>query len=174
VETQTTPYCIEIPGGLSFLATHNFEATIAGLDTVAKTDWPPVRYVHISFQIMVMSGMALMGMGAWTLFLRWKKIELQTQKLYLKATVLAAPLGVIAVETGWMVTELGRQPWVIHNVLRVSKAVTPVPGIVYQMWTYSLVYLFLIFVVLWIIGRQIDSTAPSAELGVVEADDHVG
>src|SRR5256884_7751362 len=73
----------------------------------------------------------------------------------MRAVVLATPMGFIAVEAGWMVTELGRQPWVIHGVLRTRDAVTPMPGLVVPFVTFTLLYCFLGVIVCWLLYRQI-------------------
>jgi cytochrome d ubiquinol oxidase subunit I len=171
VQTQKVNFAIEIPGGLSFLAFHDFNHKVLGLDTVPRTDWPPVPAVHICFQFMVMSGGALAAVGLWTFFLLFRKKKLEDNPTYLKAIVLTAPLGFIGVETGWMVTELGRQPYIIHGVMRVTKAVTPVPGIAIQMWIFFFVYVFLMFVVVWIMTRQIGQTTSAVGLKELKAED---
>src|SRR2546429_1273577 len=73
----------------------------------------------------------------------------------MRAVALATRLGFIAVEAGWMVTELGRQPWVIHGVLRTRDAVTPMPGLVVPFVTFTLLYCFLGVIVCWLLYRQI-------------------
>jgi cytochrome d ubiquinol oxidase subunit I len=174
VAEQKVNFAIEIPGGLSFLAFHDFNHEVLGLDTVPKTDWPPVPAVHICFQLMVMSGGALASLGLWTMYMFFrKKKKMQDNRLYLWACVLASPLGILGVETGWMVTELGRQPYIIHGIMRVTKAVTPVPGIAIQMWIFFFVYLFLMFVVAWIMTRQIELTGPDVSLQELKAGNDV-
>ena len=81
-------------------------------------------------------------------------------KLFLTTLVLASPLGFVAVETGWMVTELGRQPWVIYKVMRTQEAVTPMPGLFVPFTVFTLVYMFLAFILVVLMRRQFLETAP--------------
>lgn len=81
----------------------------------------------------------------------------------MRAWLLASPLGLVALEAGWMVTEWGRQPWIIHGVMRTSQAVTPVPHLFAPFWTFTLVYLFLGLVVIFVLGRQVAGTLPGRE-----------
>jgi len=84
------------------------------------------------------------------------------------ALVAAGPLGFIAIETGWMVTELGRQPWIIYNVLRTAEAVTPMPGLVTPFVTFTLVYIFLTIVLVFLLRRQFLETAEDANAAKVK------
>ena len=68
---------------------------------------------------------------------------------------LLAPLGFVALEAGWIVTEVGRQPWIIHNIMKTKDAVTPMPGIVFSLYTYIAVYTILTIAVTWLMARQI-------------------
>ncbi len=148
-------YGIQIPKMLSFLAFGNFSAEVKGLNDFPKTVWPPIVAVHISFQVMVACGffLALVGLIFWVIRIRWKDQLLNTKFLILAA--ICAPLGFLAVEAGWIVTEVGRQPWVIYNILKTSEAVTPVPGQIFHLATFSFVYLILTFLAVWLMRRQI-------------------
>jgi cytochrome d ubiquinol oxidase subunit I len=118
---------IEIPidGLLSFIATNDFDATVTGLDSVPEDERPPVGIVHIAFQTMIAIGTALVGLAVWFAW-RWrrKRMELLSSKWFLRAIVAAGPAAVIAMETGWITTEVGRQPWIVQGVLRTEDAVT--------------------------------------------------
>lgn len=152
----TTPYAIEIPYGLSFLAFHDPNATVQGLNAFPPDEWPePLPVVHIAFQIMVGAGTALAAVGAWGLGLALWKRRLPDNKWLLRALVACAPLGFIAIEAGWTVTEVGRQPWVIYKVLRTADAVTPVTGLMLPFIIFMLLYIFLAVVVVWIMLRQV-------------------
>lgn len=153
--TRTTPFALEIPGGLSFLAYDNFAAEVRGLDSFPRKDWPPVTLVHIAFQIMVACGSLMVLISLWTLWLFWQRLPFHESPFYLKLLAVGAPLGFIAVESGWMVTELGRQPWVIYGILRTADAVTPVPYLVIPFITFTLLYLFLGAIVIWLLRRQV-------------------
>src|SRR5690606_28434693 len=85
----------------------------------------------------------------------WKKRSWLQSKWLLKFFIAATPMGFIAVEAGWTVTEVGRQPWIIHNVMRTVDAVTPMPGIVYSFYLFTAVYLSLSIIVIFMLYRQI-------------------
>jgi cytochrome d ubiquinol oxidase subunit I len=81
-------------------------------------------------------------------------------KWFLRALVLAAPLGFIAIETGWVVTEVGRQPWIIYGVMRTADAVTPMHGLVVPFITFTILYLFLALITVWLLLRQVAASPP--------------
>jgi cytochrome bd ubiquinol oxidase subunit I len=85
---------------------------------------------------------------------------LPDNKWLLRGLVGCSPLGFIAVETGWFVTELGRQPWIIYGVMRTRDAVTPMPGLVVPFTTFTLVYLLLAVIVIFLLRRQFMETRP--------------
>jgi len=154
-ETRTVRYAIEIPKVLSFLAHGDFDAEVQGLDRVPRDQWPNVLLVHWSFQLMVGFGMFLVLctlLAAWAAF---RRRELATWRGLLWLLVLASPMGFLAVEAGWMVTELGRQPWVIQGVMRTADAVTPMPGLVVPFTLFTLLYVALSGAVVWLMRRQI-------------------
>jgi cytochrome d ubiquinol oxidase subunit I len=146
---------LEIPYGLSLLAYHDPAATVQGLDSIPRADWPHVPTVHLAFQIMVGAGSLLALVSLWSLALMLRRQEIASSPLLLKAIACCAPLGFVAIEAGWTVTEVGRQPWIIHGILRTSQAVTPMPGLVYTMLGFSLLYIFLGIVVAYMLYAQI-------------------
>lgn len=148
-------YAIKIPGLLSFLAHGNFNAEVTGLDQIKRDEWPSVPLVHYSFQIMVLMGLLMAGTGLLFFLSQWKWPGLFEKKWWLKWLALLTPAGFIAVEAGWMVTELGRQPWVIYGILRTSESVTPMPGIQYSFYLVTFVYTCLSVIVFWLMKRQI-------------------
>jgi cytochrome d ubiquinol oxidase subunit I len=117
-----------------------------------------VLVTHIAFQIMVGCGMAMMAVGLAFLGLWAKRRELPTDRRLLQAAVLVAPAGAIAVEAGWTVTEVGRQPWIIYGVMRTSEAVTPMQGLGYSLAVYGMVYVVLGAVVVLLLKRQVFQT----------------
>lgn len=148
-------YGLEVPGALSFLATNDFGATVAGLDQVPRADWPNVRVTHVAFQVMVGCG-ALMVLAA---LLGWRALaqrnDLAGHRRLLRLLVVAAPAGFLATEAGWVVTEVGRQPWVIQGVLRTADAVTPMPGLIVPFLGFTALYVLLAVAVVWLLRRQI-------------------
>jgi cytochrome d ubiquinol oxidase subunit I len=143
-QARTTRWAIEIPSGLSFLATHDPAAEIAGLDQVPTSDWPNVGITHLSFQVMVTVGMALVVMSVWFWWTYARhRADLLSRRWLLRCLVLATPLGFVGLEAGWFVTEVGRQPWIIQGVMRTSEAVTPAPGVFETFVAFTLLYLLL-------------------------------
>ena len=159
-EARQTRWAIEIPGGLSFLATHDPRAEVPGLDQVPRSDWPNVELTHMAFQVMVGLGMLLVTLSIWHWVAYWcrKEAALSNRPL-LWAIVLCGPLGFVALEAGWVVTEAGRQPWVIHGVLRTSESVTPAAGVPGMFYAFTLLYLVLGTTVVLLL-RNLRSTAP--------------
>ncbi|PYP55352.1 MAG: cytochrome ubiquinol oxidase subunit I, partial [Gemmatimonadetes bacterium] len=155
VARRETRFALEIPRGLSLLAFHDPNARVQGLDAVPQDDWPSVPAVHLSFQLMVALGTYMALVAAWAGWLAWRGTDLAHHRWLMRALALGAPMGFIAVEAGWMVTELGRQPWVIYGVLRTRDAVTPMPGLVVPFLTFTLLYCFLGVIVCWLLYRQI-------------------
>jgi cytochrome d ubiquinol oxidase subunit I len=152
---RRTRFALEIPYGLSLLAFRDPGAVVRGLDSVPPELWPPVAAVHLSFDLMVGCGVYLALVALWAAWLARKKADLSARRGFLWATVVAAPLGFVAIEAGWMVTELGRQPWVIYGVLRTADAVTPMPGQIWRTGVFALIYVFLAVVVTVLLSRQI-------------------
>ncbi len=157
-QTATTPYSIEIPYGLSLLAFHDPQAVVKGLEDFPRDLWPPVAIVHIAFQVMVGAGMVMMLVALWGAWLAWRRRSLPDSRWFLRAVVAASPLGFIAIEAGWTVTEVGRQPWIIQGVMRTAEAVTPMPGLEIPFITFTLLYLFLAVIVVWLIVRQVSDS----------------
>ena len=165
--SQEVKYAIHIPKLLSFLAHGSFKAEVTGLDKFKKSEWPPVMIIHFAFQIMVLMGMIMAATGALHLLftLKWK--EKLRKRWWLKWLVWITPAGFIAVEAGWIVTEVGRQPWIIYGILKTSESVTPMPGIQYSFYLITFIYLALSFFVFWMMKRQIaalQTVTPTLEI----------
>ena len=156
VNARKTRFALEIPGGLSFMAYGSREATVRGLADFPREDWPPVAPVHLAFQLMVALGtaMALVSIWAW-----WSRGKVMEHRALLRALVVVAPFGFVATEAGWVVTEVGRQPWVIQGLLRTADAVTPMPGLVVPSVLLGVLYLGLAAVVIIVIRTQVRETS---------------
>lgn len=152
---RTTQYAIEIPHGLSLLAFHDPNATVRGLDDFPESDWPNVPLVHVSFQTMVGLGSVLTLVALLGGWLAWKRKPLSLHTRYLKLLVVCAPLGFIALEAGWMVTELGRQPWIIFGILRTRDAVTTVRHLEVPFFLVSALYCALGVIVVWLLSAHV-------------------
>src|SRR5438445_6646220 len=125
-QTMTIDYAVEIPRGLSLLTAHDPNAKVVGLEDFPRDQWPNIRIVHWSFDIMVGSGMLMLALTLCADVLWLKYRRLPDNRWLLRGLVAAGPLGFLAIETGWVVTELGRQPWIMYGVLRTSDALRPV------------------------------------------------
>jgi cytochrome bd ubiquinol oxidase subunit I len=135
---------IGIPGLDSFLVGFSTDTEVTGLDTVPPDDRPPANtLLHWAFDAMVGICTLLIGLGLWLGFAWWRRRDIPRTKWFLRATALSGVAAVVALECGWIVTEVGRQPWIVYNVMRTEDAVTGADGV----WvTFSLV--LLLYVVL--------------------------
>ena len=163
METGETRYAIRIPNGLSLLAFHDPHAVVKGLNEFPREDWPNVPIVHTAFQIMVALGTYMALVSLWIGWLALRRRDLMANKLLLRAIALGAPMGFIAIEAGWTVTEVGRQPWIIQGVMRTADAVTPMPGLVVPFLLFTLLYCFLGVIVVWLLYRQIIRSPKATE-----------
>ncbi len=171
-QTMTTDYALKIPRGLSLLTAHDPNARVVGLEEFPRDQWPDVRVVHWSFDIMVGSGMLMLGLTLCAGVLWLKERLLPDKRWLLRGLVAAGPLGFLAIETGWVVTEAGRQPWIIYGVMRTREAVTPMPGLVVPFVIFTAVYFFLAIVVVFLLRRQFLETGnlmPAQPSGVTHA-----
>ena len=148
-------YAIRVPGGLSYLAKGDANAEVTGLDKFVKEDWPPVTITHIAFQLMVASGFFLAFVSVLYLIFSVKWRQVLMKKWWLILIACTTPLGFLAVEAGWTVTETGRQPWIIYGIMRTKDAVSPMPGLHYSFYVITLVYILLSLIIIWLMKRQI-------------------
>lgn len=165
LETREVRYAIRLPKLLSVLATGSPDGVVRGLEDFPEDEWPPVPIVHYAFQVMVGCGMAMLGLAAWGAWLLWRRRDLAARRGFLKAAVLCGPLGLLAVEAGWVVTEVGRQPWIIRGVMRVRDALTPMPGLTVTLAVTVALYLILGIVVLVLLRRHVLHVPPQEERG---------
>jgi cytochrome bd ubiquinol oxidase subunit I len=138
---------IEIPRALSLLAFRDPEAEVRGLSAFPRDEWPPIAPVHVAFQLMVLLGTLMAFVCAWAAFTLLRRRDIADHRGLLGALALLAPAGFIATEAGWVVTEVGRQPWVIGGIMRTADAVTPMPGLAVPMIVFTIIYLGLAAVV---------------------------
>ena len=154
-DTGRVDGAISIPGGLSFLAYGDVDAPVTGLDAFPRADWPPVRELHLAFDAMVGTGTAMAGIAVLAAVLVLRRRRLPDDRWFLWLLVASGPLGLVALEAGWLVTEWGRQPWIVHGALRTADAVTSFPYKAAPFWLFTLTYLFLGVVVGYLLWRQI-------------------
>ena len=144
---------LEIPKMLSVLAYHDPNATVQGLDSVPPDDRPPVGIVRVAFQTMVSIGTGLALLGV-VFFVTWlRRHRLPRSKWFYRAVMAAGPLAFVALISGWIVTEVGRQPWIVYQVMRTQQAVTAVDYLEVGYVFLVLVYLGLGAAVVWLLRR---------------------
>jgi cytochrome d ubiquinol oxidase subunit I len=154
---------VSIPRGLSVLAFHDPNATVKGLDEVPAEDRPPVAWVRNCFQLMVGIGTGLALLGLWFLWARWRRGTLPGSPWFYRLVVLAGPASLVALISGWIVTEVGRQPWIVYELMRVRDAVTGAEGIPIGYATLVVVYLGLFSIALYML-RRLARTPPEVEV----------
>lgn len=148
---------LRIPGALSFLTQRDTEAVVSGLDIVPPEDQPPVNVVRFSFQLMVGIGLGLLALSAWFGVVWWRRRALPVSKWFFRAAVVAGPAAAVALLAGWIVTEVGRQPWIVYEVMRTEDAVNPASGLRFGYFALIGVYVALtiaVVIVLRRIGRE--------------------
>ncbi|MEL0061938.1 MAG: cytochrome ubiquinol oxidase subunit I [Candidatus Puniceispirillum sp.] len=142
---EETRYAVEIPKLGSFILTHDWNGTVRGLKEFAPQDRPNATVVFWSFRIMVAIGVAMMGLGLWTLWLRLRGRLFDSRIAHWTAIGLA-PSGFVAVLAGWITTEVGRQPYTVYGLLRTAESASPLdaPAVAVSLAVFALVY-FLVF-----------------------------
>ena len=137
--TQSNHFEIAVPGAGIIVAPPG--EVVTGLDAFAPEDQPPVFLVFWSFRVMVGLGLLMIGLGLWGAWQVWRK-KLTDNRWFLRFAVAMGPSGFVAVIAGWIVTEVGRQPWVVQGVLRTADAVSPVTtgSVVTSLLIYVTVY----------------------------------
>ncbi|MEU6478182.1 cytochrome ubiquinol oxidase subunit I [Streptomyces sp. NPDC047017] len=150
-------YGLEIPSGLSLLVGYRTGTVVQGLDRVAVARRPPVTPVHWAFDLMVAAGFFLLALGVWLLWQWWRSRRRggapATPRLFLALAALGGPAAVIALECGWTVTELGRQPWIVWGVMSVRDAVNPAPGLMAGLWLVLVVYAAMTVATVYVLRR---------------------
>ena len=156
-------YGIEVPKLLSLLVHHDPNAQVQGLAEVPAADRPPVNVVRYAFQTMVGIGTLLALIGVVFLVTWLRKRRLPRPKLFYVAVVAAGPLALVALIAGWVTTEVGRQPWIVYQVMRTEQAVTDANGLEVGYAVLIAVYLSLGGALFWLL-RRLAHTPPQAEL----------
>ncbi len=144
-ETAEVDYALKVPGLASIILKHDIDAEVTGLDQFPREDWPPVATVFWAFRIMVGVGMLMVLAGLWSGFQRLRG-KLYDNKTLLRFSLFMGPMGFVAVIAGWIVTEVGRQPWVVYGLLRTADAASPIDkaGVAGSLIAFIVVY-FLVF-----------------------------
>jgi cytochrome bd ubiquinol oxidase subunit I len=146
-------YTIEIPNALSLLTHFDADAVVLGLDQAPPALQPPVNVVHLSFQLMVAIGFGLVALGGWFAIVWWRHQNLPRSRWFLRAAAVSGLAAVLAMEAGWVVTEVGRQPWVVYGILLTEDAVNPQPGLVVGLIAVLAVYTALTVATVFVLRR---------------------
>ena len=164
---QRLDYAVGIPKLSSLILKHELDAPLAGLDTIADEDQPPVFPVFWAFRIMVGIGFLMLGLGAWSLFARLRKKLYDWSWLH-RAAVIMGPSGFVAVIAGWITTEVGRQPWTVYGVLRTADSASPLdaPAVATSLIAFVVVYFAVFGVGTWYILRLMSHPPHLGEKGV--------
>jgi cytochrome d ubiquinol oxidase subunit I len=155
-------YAISIPRGLSLLVHHNPNAEVIGLDSVPADQRPPVNMVHLAYNAMVGVGTGLAALAAWLAFAWWRRRDIPRTPWFLRAVAVSGLGAVVALETGWIATEVGRQPWIVYGVMRTDEAVSTAPGLRYGFYAVFVVYVVLTAMTVYVMRRLARSHAQLA------------
>lgn len=167
--TGKIKYGIAVPKALSLLATHNPNSTVRGLDTVPRKDQPgPINTVRYAFATMVTIGTLLALLGIFYAAVWWRRGRLPRSRWFYRAVIVAAPASVLALISGWIVTEVGRQPWIVYEVMRVEDAVTAAGGLPWVFAGVAAIYLSMTAIIVWLTRRLSQQPRPSEAAGAGE------
>ncbi|HEX8348303.1 MAG TPA: cytochrome ubiquinol oxidase subunit I [Actinoplanes sp.] len=169
-------YALNIPWGLSLLVTHDPDGQIVGLESVPPELRPPVNVVHLSYNVMVGIGFVLMLITlavAWT-WLRHRRLP--QSRWFLRGIAVSGMASIVAMEAGWITTEVGRQPWVVYQQLKTTDAVSDAPGLYLGLWAVLVVYAVLTYLTVYTLRRlaRHDNAAVAPQEVGAGAQDSVG
>jgi cytochrome d ubiquinol oxidase subunit I len=134
-------YGIKIPELASILAGFDPNTEVKGLDTVPPENRPPATVVHLAWDTMLTCGFTLLGLAAWAGTLRLRRRDVASAHWFLRLTTISGALAIVALEAGWVVTEVGRQPWVVQGYLRTADAVTQAGGLQVSLVAVTILYI---------------------------------
>jgi cytochrome d ubiquinol oxidase subunit I len=154
---------LEIPWGLSLLVTHDPNGAVTGLESVAPELRPPVNIVHLAYNTMVGIGSALLLLALWLAWSWWRHRSIPHTAWFLRAVAVAGAAAVLAMEAGWITTEVGRQPFIVYGILRTADAVSPAPGLYLGFYAVVVIYVVLTALTVYVLRRLArgqDTAAP--------------
>jgi cytochrome d ubiquinol oxidase subunit I len=165
VERERNSFEVAIPDGLSLLVTHSLHGRVSGLKEFPREDRPNVPILFWSFRVMVAIGFLLLFVMVWAAVL-WQGKRLHEHRPFLRTLVAVHPLGFLAIELGWIVTEVGRQPWVVYHLMRTAEGVSPIPAgnVIWSLCLFLVIFPVIggsyFYYVLKTIGRGPDLSSP--------------
>jgi cytochrome d ubiquinol oxidase subunit I len=166
MEAAETRYKVEVPKLGSIILTHSLDGRVPGLKDFPREDWPNATIVFFSFRVMVGIGFLMLGLGMWSLYLRWRG-RLYDTPLFKRAALLMGPSGFVAVLAGWVTTEVGRQPFTVYGLLRTSESHSPVdaPAVATSLLVFIVVYFIVFGIGTYYILRAMGHTPGTGEEG---------
>lgn len=166
-EERRIDYALEIPNLSSLILKHHWDAPLDGLDTIPDDEEPPVGIVFFSFRVMVGLGFAMLGLGLWSLWARWRGRLYDSPWLH-RTAILMGPSGFVAVLAGWITTEVGRQPFTVYGMLRTSDSLAPVdaPAVATSLLAFIVVYFFIFGAGTFYMLRMMNVRAGTPKLGL--------
>ena len=164
-------WAIEVPWGLSLLVTHDPNGVVTGLESVPPDLRPPVNVVHFAYNTMVGIGSALLLLALWLGWMWWRRHRIPRTVWFLRAVAVSGAAAVVAMESGWVTTEVGRQPFIVYGVLRTADAVSPSPGLFWGFYAVIAIYAVLTWFTVYVLRRLARSHATPAPQ---ELDQDVG
>jgi cytochrome d ubiquinol oxidase subunit I len=155
-------YALEIPNGLSLLIHHDPDGVVPGLEEFPADERPPVNVVHLAFDVMVGLGSALLLLALVFGFTWWRHRRIPGTPWFLRALALSGVAAIVAMEAGWITTEVGRQPWIVYGILRTADAVSPAPGLYLGFYAVVVIYVLLTALTVFVLRRLVrgDASAP--------------
>jgi cytochrome d ubiquinol oxidase subunit I len=170
-------YALEIPNGLSLLIHHDPDGVVPGLEEFAADERPPVNVVHLAFDVMVGLGSALLLLALVFGFTWWRHRRIPGTPWFLRAIALSGVAAIVAMEAGWITTEVGRQPWIVYGILRTADAVSPAPGLYLGFYAVVVIYVLLTALTVFVLRRlargdasapqEVDAEGPGTDAGEV-------
>lgn len=169
-EEKRVDYAVEIPKLSSLILKHDLNAPLAGLDTIPDDKEPPVAVVFWSFRVMVAIGFAMLGVGVFSLWCRWKGTLHSNHWLH-RVALIMGPSGFVAVLAGWITTEVGRQPYTVYGHLLTADSISPIaaPAVAASLIAFIVVYFIVFgagtFYILRLMGRLPRDPMPDLDDG---------
>jgi cytochrome d ubiquinol oxidase subunit I len=163
-------YKVEIPYAGSLILKHDPHAPLQGLKDFPRDQWAPVAVVFWSFRVMVGLGLAMLGLGLWSLVARMRRKLYDWTWLH-RAALVMGPSGFVAVIAGWITTEVGRQPWTIYGLLRTSQSASPLatPAVATSLAAFVIVYFAVFGIGVWYILKLMQNGPQPHEPEMAEA-----
>ena len=166
-QNKKIDYAVQIPYASSLILKHHWNAPLDGLDTIPDDEEPPVTIVFYSFRVMVGLGFAMLGLGLWSLWARWRGSLFSNECLH-RTTIVMGPSGFIAVLAGWITTGVGRQPYTVYGLLRTSDSLAPVaaPAVATSLIAFIVVYFAVFGAGTFYLLRMMNKKPTTAKLGL--------